>query len=113
MVGRSRNKGNEDYKPEEDRKQTLYREYLQIIADHWPAVFVMENVKGLLSAKLKDQRIFDRIIEDLRDPAESVRRNGKTFRTNGVCYTYNIYAVARPNAVQWRSEGPAELHRPM
>ncbi|MCC5829378.1 MAG: DNA cytosine methyltransferase, partial [Phycisphaeraceae bacterium] len=48
LAGRSRNKGNADYVAEEDGRQVLYVEYLQVIADHQPAVFVMENVKGLL-----------------------------------------------------------------
>lgn len=47
IAGRSRNKGKEDYKPEEDKRHRLYIEYLKIIAEHWPAVFVMENVPGL------------------------------------------------------------------
>jgi len=59
IAGRSRNKGIETYDPDRDSKQTLYVEYLQIIADHRPAVFVMENVKGLLSATLSAKRVFD------------------------------------------------------
>ena len=53
IAGRSRNRGNDNYNAEEDHRQYLYLEYLQIIAEHRPAVFVMENVKGLLSATLK------------------------------------------------------------
>lgn len=64
VIGRSRNKGfNED-----DPRLFLYREYLRIIAVHHPAVFVMENVKGLLSAKLDGNKIFDWIKADLKDP---------------------------------------------
>ena len=64
VIGRSRNKGlNED-----DPRLFLYREYLRIIAVHHPAVFVMENVKGLLSAKLDGNRIFDWIKSDLKNP---------------------------------------------
>jgi DNA (cytosine-5)-methyltransferase 1 len=51
LVGRSRNIGKLDYKPENDHRHFLYREYLAIIAELWPSVFVMENVKGILSAK--------------------------------------------------------------
>lgn len=51
-AGRSRNKGNKKYVPEEDKRHFLYRHYLRIIAKHRPAVFVMENVRGLLSAKV-------------------------------------------------------------
>jgi DNA (cytosine-5)-methyltransferase 1 len=74
LVGRSRNRGKADYVPEKDARQTLYLEYIQVVADHLPAVFVMENVKGLLSATLNDQRIFQRIIEDLQFPAKALER---------------------------------------
>lgn len=59
LVGRSRNKGRKGYRFEDDPKATLYREYLQLIADVWPAVFIMENVKGLLSSQMDGQRIFN------------------------------------------------------
>jgi DNA (cytosine-5)-methyltransferase 1 len=68
LVGRSRNRGISEYRIENDHRSSLYREYLRIIAEHWPAVFVMENVKGLLSATVESQKVFDRIISDLRSP---------------------------------------------
>ncbi len=66
LVGRSRNKGIS----EEDKRVFLYREYLRIIAKHHPAIFVMENVKGLLSAKLEGDKIFDWIKMDLKNPGK-------------------------------------------
>jgi len=78
LVGRSRNRGKPNYVPEDDERQTLYLEYIQVVADHLPAVFVMENVKGLLSATLNDQRIFQRIVEDLHFPAKALERAGRT-----------------------------------
>lgn len=64
LVGRSRVGGID----EEDHRVYLYQEYLRIIAKHHPTVFVMENVKGLLSAKLEDEKIFPKILEDLKNP---------------------------------------------
>jgi len=78
LVGRARNKGNPDYVPEDDPRQTLYLEYMQVIADHLPAVFVLENVKGLLSATLNDQQIFQVMVEDLHFPAKALERAGRT-----------------------------------
>jgi len=49
----------------EDNRVYLYREYLRIIDIHRPSVFVMENVKGLLSAKVNDEKVFDWIKKDL------------------------------------------------
>jgi DNA (cytosine-5)-methyltransferase 1 len=74
LVGRSRIIGAKNglAKYEADRRHKLYRHYLRIIAVHRPPVFVMENVKGLLSAKVKDEHIFDRILSDLRNPAAAL-----------------------------------------
>jgi DNA (cytosine-5)-methyltransferase 1 len=77
LIGRARNKGNENYSAETDKRQTLYVEYLQLLADHAPPVFIMENVKGLLSAKLDGVSVFDRILNDLHDPAIAVEREGR------------------------------------
>ncbi|MDY0103027.1 MAG: DNA cytosine methyltransferase [Lentimicrobium sp.] len=64
LVGRARNQGISD----DDHRVHLYREYLRIIARHHPAVFVMENVKGLLSAKIGEHKVFDEIKKDLKNP---------------------------------------------
>ena len=65
LAGRSRVGGIDN----EDHRVYLYKEYLRIIAVHHPTVFVMENVKGLLSAKVNDEKVFDWIIKDLRNPS--------------------------------------------
>src|SRR5690606_15795718 len=77
LVGRARNRGNPSYDPDTDKRQRLYVEYLQILADHAPAAFVMENVKGLLSASLQDQALFKLIVSDLQNPATALRRDGR------------------------------------
>lgn len=64
LVGRARNQGMSV----KDHRVFLYKEYLRIIARHHPAVFVMENVKGLLSAKVDEQKVFNWIKQDLKDP---------------------------------------------
>lgn len=92
LAGRSRNSGNLDYDPEADERQRLYVEYLQILADHRPTVFIMENVKGLLSATLKNERIFGRILEDLSHPTEALAREGR--ETRGARSSgYRIYSL--------------------
>lgn len=93
LAGRSRNKGNPEYDPNKDVRQTLYVEYLQILADHSPAAFVMENVKGLLSATLNNERIFHRIIEDLQNPAKAVRREGRDLSTKHRSCGYRIFSL--------------------
>jgi DNA (cytosine-5)-methyltransferase 1 len=68
VVGRSRNRGKKDYKAEDDQRHFLYREYLHVISEFRPAVFVMENVKGILSSKVQERQLFEHIIADLRRP---------------------------------------------
>jgi DNA (cytosine-5)-methyltransferase 1 len=73
LVGRSRvigGAGLEKY--EADPRHKLYKHYLRIIARHRPPVFVMENVKGLLSARVQEKGVFEKILEDLQNPLDAV-----------------------------------------
>jgi DNA (cytosine-5)-methyltransferase 1 len=85
LVGRSRNLGNAEYVPEDDQRHFLYKEYLKILKLVRPDVFVMENVKGILSSKLNGEYIFPQIICDLRNPAKAL---GAKRGTN-----YKIYSL--------------------
>jgi len=76
---------------ETDEKHQLYREYLKIIGDHWPSVFVMENVKGILSAKLNGKLIFPKILADLQNPSVALQKTGKSYR-------YTIRSLTLPIA---------------
>lgn len=72
VVGRSRMskiRKNNIEKFEKDERHYLYQHYLRIIGEHKPPVFVMENVKGLLSSRVKGQRIINQIINDLKQPS--------------------------------------------
>ncbi len=69
IVGRSRNKGVQGYRPESDHRHFLYREYLHVIGEFEPAVFVMENVKGILTSTVDGRRMFETITRDLEHPA--------------------------------------------
>lgn len=98
LAGRSRMRGKEkaDHeKFETDARHYLYREYLRIIADHWPAVFVMENVKGLLSSKVRDEKIFHRILSDLGNPARAVAEYD-TVPIIAHSYNYRIFSLVEP-----------------
>ena len=65
LVGRARRSRESRKKFESDERHSLYKEYLRILKVHQPAVFVMENVKGILSASLGGERIFGKICNDL------------------------------------------------
>jgi DNA (cytosine-5)-methyltransferase 1 len=75
VVGRSR-KGGID---QSDDRLYLYRQYLRILARHRPPVFIIENVKGLLSSKVKGNHIFEDMLADLQEPERNLlsRRKGR------------------------------------
>lgn len=93
LVGRSRNKGLDDYRPEKDKRHFLYTHYLDLITKFRPAVFIMENVKGILSSKVSGSNIFTKILEDLRadDGTE-----GKSYR---------IYSLSKGRVVYTGPDG--------
>jgi DNA (cytosine-5)-methyltransferase 1 len=68
VAGRSRRQWKDNL-DKEDKRVHLYKEYLRIIAKFHPAVFVMENVRGLLSSKVDGEKVFDLIKSDLSDPS--------------------------------------------
>lgn len=69
LVGRARNSGNTNYDPAKDKRQSLYFEYVRILATLKPAIAVMENVKGMLSARVGDELIIDKVLMSLRHAA--------------------------------------------
>ena len=79
-IGRVRNNSVEGYTLENDDRLKLYQEYLKIIARHWPAVFVMENVRGLLSASVHDKSIFGQMLDDLEKPQGTSEPSGQGYR---------------------------------
>lgn len=91
VAGRVRNKGKEGYRPEEDTRHFLYEHYLELIKEFRPSVFVMENVKGILSSSVSGNKIFTRILEDLRaDTGQQGRDAPKPYR---------IFSLAVPDCV--------------
>lgn len=67
LVGRARNAGKANYQPKLDKRNFLYDEYVQVLEALTPAAFVMENVKGMLSAAVEGSAIFQQVMEDLKD----------------------------------------------
>lgn len=92
LVGRARNRGIKEYKAETDHRHYLYREYLKVIQKYKPAVFVMENVKGILSSKVEGKMIFHSILQDLSDPDFSLGYKSDI--------GYKIYSLALPTVFE-------------
>jgi DNA (cytosine-5)-methyltransferase 1 len=90
LVGRSRMMGSPEF--EQDERHFLYLEYLKIIIDHRPPVFVMENVKGLLSATVGGKPVINRIVADLSNPRSALKS-----AANGLGYTlYSLSEDEKP-----------------
>ena len=93
IAGRSRNRGVRDYNAETDHRHFLYREYLKILAEHWPAVFVMENVPGVLNSRVRGERIWEKILEDLADPVSALSMLDYDGEFDG----YRLYSLVTPD----------------
>ena len=66
LVGRSRNAGIADYQAHKDKRNFLYRKYVDVLRQLEPAAFIMENVRGMLSHAVNEDKIFRRVLTDLR-----------------------------------------------
>jgi DNA (cytosine-5)-methyltransferase 1 len=77
LAGRSRRANDKTF--QKDEKHFLYKEYLRIIREHKPTIFVMENVKGLLSSQHSGSPMFERIIADLSAPADGLEYEIRSF----------------------------------
>lgn len=103
LVGRARNKGKTDYRAEEDHRHFLYKEYLRVIERTRPAVFVMENVKGILSSKVGEARIFHEILKDLSDPTKAISTaniaNGCRYRIHSLTTSTVFEAGMDPESI--------------
>ncbi len=107
VVGRSRLKNLGRAAFERKEMHVLYREYLRVLARYLPPVFVMENVKGLLSATYAGASTFERIISDLSSPTVAVREsvNGrKPSSRRGSDYTILSFVHPGTSATSLRPE---------
>lgn len=78
--------GGNSWTLEDDPRSWLYIEYLKLLDHISPAIFVMENVRGMLSAKFEDEEgnrehVWRRIIKDLHEPHLAITNSGKTSYT--------------------------------
>jgi len=97
LAGRSRMLPTQGRRFYADKRHTLYREYLRLLIDHRPTVFVMENVKGLLSSKLGEEPIVERILANLREPRGGLKYKVRPLETHCApahCAALTIHVVA-------------------
>ena len=92
VAGRSRNAGKADYNADEDDRLLLYEHYARALWRLRPAVAVMENVKGMLSARRNGTAIFPEVMRRLRHA--------------GGIDTYRLFALAPACDAVLRDEAP-------
>ena len=93
VAGRARNAGNVWYDPDSDDRQSLYEEYVDVLRQLRPAVAVMENVKGMLSARHAGEPIFPDVMRKLE-------RGGGSDR-------YRLLALDPRSGARWWDDGAA------
>ena len=110
VVGRSRRQ-EKKLDEKKDERVGLYKQYLRILAIHNPAIFVMENVKGLLSAHTEENPIFQKILDDLKDPVNAYlsenRETGNTLK----CPGYKVYSLAVNSEASAKGDNPVFKHK--
>lgn len=88
VAGRVRNASKANYKADEDKRQSLYLQYAKVLGQLQPAVAVMENVKGMLSARHEGRLILPRVLDRLRHAGSANR--------------YRLFALSSPSrTLRW------------
>jgi DNA (cytosine-5)-methyltransferase 1 len=72
VVGRVRQRHVKGFRTEGNPKHFLYKQYLAILAQFKPAVFIMENVKGILTSTVGGKEMFSAIRTDLSNPSKAL-----------------------------------------
>jgi len=114
LVGRARVRGVDGYRPEEDNRHFLFREYMRVLDRLRPAAFVLENVKGVLSSKVDGQLIFDEIMRDISTLGGSDAAAYELFALSGSNGRLSLIRPSRPSDFIVRSERfgiPQKRHR--
>ncbi len=94
LVGRARRQESQGLNKEDERVY-LYREYYRILAVHKPPIFIMENVKGILSSKVENEGIFNQLIADLKNPVESYKKLQGEENISKSNTEYKIYSLVK------------------
>jgi len=114
LVGRSRMMGMDSF--EKDHRHLLYQEYLRVIVDHKHPIFVMENIKGLLSSKINGEFIAPKILNDLSNPGGALvsGEHGLRYNLHSLISTHLSRNEFHPSEFIVKSENygvPQSRHR--
>ena len=91
LAGRARNAGNAFYDPASDERQSLYLDYAEVLRRLQPAIAVLENVRGMLSARHDGRLIFSDVMDTLANAGGKGR--------------YRLYSIAPSDEARSWNEG--------
>lgn len=103
IVGRARMKNHKKDFDKDDRNY-LYQHYLRLVAHLGPSIFVMENVKGFLTATAKGEQIFEKVLNDLEFPGQAVKELDKKKKVP-TRHEYDIYSLVKKQELFEDEEG--------
>lgn len=67
LIGRVKNRSVKGYSVKDDPRYQLYKVYLDILSEHRPTAFLLENVKGILSARFNQDSVIRGIMNSLQE----------------------------------------------
>lgn len=112
LIGRVRNAANAGYEADKDKRQSLYREFVAVLRTLQPAVAVMENVKGILSAQYRGRPVFPQLMDSLRHAGGRHRYTLVALDPSAAGFTSNRGHDSRQFVVRSESFGvPQKRHR--
>lgn len=76
-MGRARQKNVAGFSTGSDHRHFLYKQYLGILSKFLPDVFIMENVKGILTSKVDGKGMFEAILRDLSNTSSALESSRK------------------------------------
>ena len=94
IAGRSRMRSVDKESFDIDERHFLYKEYLSVLSELSPPIFLLESVKGLISSTVKGVNFFEKIFDDLENP----RLEQGLTNSNHVS-SYKIYNLAESSPV--------------
>ena len=94
IAGRSRMRSVDKESFDIDERHFLYKEYLSVLSELSPPIFLLESVKGLISSTIKGVNFFEKIFDDLENP-----RLAQGLTNSNHVSSYKIYNLAESSPV--------------
>jgi len=116
LVGRTKINSLKDRNVKEDERSFLYQEFLRYVDHYQPKAFLMENVKGMISAKNTEGKSVVNIIKtEMEDLGYAVKvqilnaaNYGVPQRRERIFFIGNRLGIENPDFEAWETHRPPE-----